>query len=638
VTQPPPDLELELAVARGRDYLVRAVFRPPAVVSIGTNPRATIALPDAALPDFHELLHLGERGSRLVFESAMHVEMQVDGEIEPADQLIARGLAKETRDGWTFPLTPGSKGLARFGALRVLLKVKAPRDATIWNVSPESGPCCGGCGGNLKWALQSAGALSPCQRCGDLNRIEGSIADRELGETSVVKRIRPPGADGDTLPPGPSQPTALVAGAGDTLPPRPESSGPFPVPNARDAVPLRPGKALESADTAEVDEIHDTVSDADVPAVSDDLSGPAAAFVPASAGRPAKGADLPTYDGIAGMKGANLPTFDAIQVQRVGDLPPTADALKIPAEAAKAAAQSRRPARPAGLGPRSPKTPPSVPAVDETNKGANLPTFDAIQVFKDDSALSTRAAISVMKGDEQVGEPPVHPTDAVGIEAVQPRQLGPVDETPEDLKPTLRDAKPIKPKKGPAALGPDAARGALPPEEPADETPPAIGIVPEPPPPPEPIPAPEPTPPPEPPAPKPTPRDEPTVADDETRPTPRDLLPIGSTREQPSLPATPEEAAETSDLFDDFETGDDPPARAPLPPIQPEAQARPEPQPEPEPEEEEEDDDFLMGRDDGGIKLKPNLLGWALIGIGLLCGAVGCLLILVAVLHWQGII
>jgi hypothetical protein len=50
------------------------------------------------------------------------------------------------------------------------------------------------------------------------------------------------------------------------------------------------------------------------------------------------------------------------------------------------------------------------------------------------------------------------------------------------------------------------------------------------------------------------------------------------------------------------------------------------------------EDDFLMGRSDGGIRVQQNLLGWLLVGVGLLAGAAGCLLILVAILFWQGII
>ena len=89
--------------------------------------------------------------------------------------------------------------------------------------------------------------------------------------------------------------------------------------------------------------------------------------------------------------------------------------------------------------------------------------------------------------------------------------------------------------------------------------------------------------------------------DDETRPTPSELPPaVGPTRQFP----------------------------APTPPADSSAGADPD----------DSEDDFLMGRSDGGIRVQQNMLGWVLVAVGLLAGAVGCLLILVAVLFWQGIL
>ena len=582
--QPPPTLELELAVARGREYLVRVVFRPPAVVSIGTNPRASITLPDAALPDFHELLHLGPT-SWLAFDSDMRVEMQAGGAIADTAALIDKRHAREAREGWRLGLHVGSKGLVRFGELRLLLKVRAARDATIWSVSPDGGPSCGGCGTGLRWTLPAAGAMSPCPKCGDLNRLEGSIADLELGRTSMVPAF------------GGRRPGAVQPAAADP---------PF------------------------VPDEDDTVSDADVPVVTDELPPPAH--------RP-RGAELPTYDGIAGMKAGDLPTFDAIQVGKAGELPPTSNALKSARRMAEEAAAKE--AKPAGLGPRR------RGAGVGPGKGADLPTFDAIQVFKEGADLSTRAAISVMKDEEPEPEPagqdddteppPPRPMQIGPQAAPEPDAPEPLPAVDPDLLVTIKGAPPLKPGEPPpgVTLKPPSAPTpppAAPPTPPAarptplaeQPTPPAAPPprLPEPPRPPEP-PVPEPdTPEPEeprapappPPRPPPTAPPEPAevdiTADDDddddvdTRPTPQDVAPIqpvGPTRQMP----VPGKAADSeSDLSDAAES----------------------------------DDDFLMGRSDGGIRVQQNLLGWALVGVGLLAGAAGCLLILVAVLFWQGIL
>ncbi len=380
-----PPLEIELAVTRDREYLVRTVFRGPEAVSIGTNPRAAVALPDDQLPEFFELVHIGDGEARLAFESDMTVEWMVDGTKRPTAELISDGLAKEGPDGYEMPLLAGSKGLVHFGRLRVLLKIQPQRDVTIWSAAHDGGPACGGCGAPLKWALAAAGALSPCQRCGDLNRVDSSVAALEGGATRAVAAF-----GGSEPAPSPPQP-------------------PVPV---RTSAPEPP-----------------TVSDADMPAATDEQPKYG---VPDSPVGPS--GDLPTYDGIEGPKGASLPTFDGIQVGMQAE-PPSASALL--------AAERARPAP--DLGPVA---------------GANLPTFDAISAFKGETDLSTRAAISVMKGAED-GEPPVFEAGDPHQAAESPARLGPGSPPPEEA--TDQDAAPPV-----AEAAPEPAAEAAP--ESADES------------------------------------------------------------------------------------------------------------------------------------------------------------------------
>lgn len=388
-----PPLEIELAVTRDREYLVRTVFRGPEPVSIGTNPRAAVALPDDQLPDFFELVHIDEGRARLAFESDMTVEWLIDGAKRPTADLISSGLATEGADAYQLELEAGSKGLVHFGALRVLLKVQAQRDVTIWSAAHDGGPACGGCGAPLKWALAAAGALSPCQRCGDLNRVAASIAALEGGATRAVPTFG--GSEPATAPP---------------RPPVPVRSGPSDVPS-----PEPP-----------------TVTDADAPAATDEQPKYGVPDAPVG-----PSGDLPTYDGIEGPRGADLPTFDGIQVGVAAE-PPSAAALL--------AAERARPA-PSDLTP---------------GHGADLPTFDAISVFKGETDLSTRAAISVMRGAED-GEPPVFETGEQGGDGGPPARLGPAVPPPEEA--TDRDTPPPS--------TPAAAASATAPDEPAPEAVPA---------------------------------------------------------------------------------------------------------------------------------------------------------------------
>jgi hypothetical protein len=45
-----------------------------------------------------------------------------------------------------------------------------------------------------------------------------------------------------------------------------------------------------------------------------------------------------------------------------------------------------------------------------------------------------------------------------------------------------------------------------------------------------------------------------------------------------------------------------------------------------------------MGRSDGGIRTEPFILGWVLIGSGLMAGMAGMGLLLFAVLRWTGLL
>lgn len=565
------NLEIELAVARGREYLVRAVFRAPCVVTIGTSPRSSITLPDASLPEYHELIHLGP-SSWLSFESDSQVEMQVGGVIRTAAQLIEQGLAEEGTEGWRLPLEPGSKGLVRFGALRVLVKARACSDATIWSVSQAGGPLCGGCGGALTWALTTGGALSPCQRCGDLNRVEGSVHDIEAGQTSEVPQI-------------PAEGHAASAGRA-------------------------------------ADDLEDTVSDADVAVPSGDepaVPGPTTA-APVGPAQPRKGADLPTWDAIAGMKGAQLPTFDAIEARKAAELPPTSDALRVPKLAGKPSAPERE--------PRAPVHPAPAPPVAAPGKGADLPTFDAIQVVKGGAALSTSAAISVMKG--RGGDT----TDSEeGIPAPQlPQQIGPPQTQRPGPTPSAGPAVPSDSAPTPPIV-PALARQAAPQPPPAPVPQPQAPAAP-----PKEAPAPPPPPPIQPAAPARSPAP-PTAGDDlddDGQPTPHDLGPLGEvppTRQirvhaaaAPGGDPAPSEAA-AAPVQDEAGLGKD--AASPTGPAEARgADASPT----------GGEDDFLMGRSDGGIRVQHSLLGWFLVGVGLLAGGAGCLLILVAVLYWRGLI
>ncbi len=640
-------LELELAVARGREYLARAVFRPRATVSIGTNPRAAVSLPEDVLPDYLDLLRLDAGGGWLSFEASTRLELMTAAGARDARSLIEGGGARETADGWEVAIGSGARGIVHFGDLRILLKLGAQKERTIWNSPIAEGAACGGCGAPLPWAVSGGGALTPCRGCGDLNRVEGDQAALEKGKTAVI-----PVMPQATAPRGPTATSArtVIMAATDaraaSLPPAPPKPKPTPI---APRVGSPRGADLPTFDAIQVQ----------------------------------KGQDLPTFDGIQARKGADLPTFDAIQVQKGQDLPtfdgiqiqkgqdlPTFDGLQVP----------RVPEPPlTNGGPRSRGS-----TASDASGQSDLPQFDAIQMVKRKEVLTTQAAMKAMRRERKPGAPNLageapgyvmqdtgdipspHLSDDIRLPA-QPIRLGtaptPVMVPPEaqaEVRSLLQKAQEDETKDltGPTHQRPitdpkviEAARSSTASLSPLDDEPthtdepaPSAAVSPS------------------------VSADlfgedpDPEAASDqwgrsgltgvgdslhgdffETTPDPdpagptRDQYaapdPGGPTRDQYPAPSAPDPAGPTRDQepLPSPQLIREPPAPPP-PPVLPHRTDPPTARHVPHGEDDSySGDDFLMGRDDGGIG--EGGTGWALIAFGVVSGAVGAALILYVALQ-----
>ncbi len=643
-------LELELAVTRGREYLARAVFRPRATVSIGTNPRAAVSLPEDVLPDYLDLLRLDAGGGWLSFEASTRLELMTRSGARDARSLIEGGGARETADGWEVAIGDGVKGVVHFGDLRILLKLGAQKERTIWNSSIAEGAACGGCGAPLPWAVSGGGALTPCRGCGDLNRVEGGQAALEKGKTSVIPVM--PQATAPKAPPATTARTVIMAATdarAASLPPAP------PKPKAAPK-PIAPQVG--------------TPRGADLPTF-DAIQARKGTDLPTFDGIQArKGADLPTFDAIQARKGRELPTFDGIQARKGADLP-SFDGLQVP--------QVPEPPLTNG-GPRS--------RGSTVGGESDLPQFDAIQMVKRKEVLTTQAAMKAMRREPKgggapnlAGKPPGYVmqdtgdipspnlSDDIRLPA-QPIRLGtaptPVMVPPDaqaEVRSLLQKAQEDETKDltGPTHQRPitdpkviEAARSSTASLSPLDEEPthtddpapsaavsPAVsadlfGEVPD-----------------------------PEGASDqwagsgltgvgdslhgdffETTPDPD---PAGPTRDQYAAPA-PDPAGPTRDQYAAPSPAPDPagptrdqeplpspqlirePPAPPRPPVLPHRSDPPTARHVPHGEDDSySGDDFLMGRDDGGIG--EGGTGWALIAFGVVSGAVGAALILYVALQ-----
>jgi|GEM_PF-2325060 len=143
-------------------------------------------------------------------------------------------------------------------------------------------------------------------------------------------------------------------------------------------------------------------------------------------------ADLPTFDAIsvggtpavapmervARERLSDLPTFDSISIGGTpsvqGPRKATGDQLSMPTQKL---AQLAPDGGGAQIGPGEPPKPAAAPVI-----GADLPTFDAISILKDDGLLATHAAMDMMRGGTDA-EPPI--TDLDGAVTVAEDAPGP---------------------------------------------------------------------------------------------------------------------------------------------------------------------------------------------------------------------
>jgi hypothetical protein len=173
-------LELDLAVAQGKNYLRRARFRPPARVSLGRGAECTVRLELDGLPEHHDLLVLQEEGSELRFTADMKVQMIIGNSPVPTEELIASGLAVAAGAAYRVTLNQGAKVAVRLAdEHKILLKLTAPSPGEPVEILVEAGADvrCDRCSTLMPAAIVAHGAMSACPSCGLLNRIELRPAD-----------------------------------------------------------------------------------------------------------------------------------------------------------------------------------------------------------------------------------------------------------------------------------------------------------------------------------------------------------------------------------------------------------------------------------------------------------------------------
>lgn len=165
------ELEVEVAVVRGKEVVSRSVFRSPHGFSIGSAPGASISIPDSPLPPLIQVVEFRNGKPTLLFTADSQLEVDADGDRLDAVALVERGMAEAGDGHHRLGLADGVRAIFRLGALRLLIKTRVTLDVSVWDLRPGQVGTCGGCSSSILWPPSTKpGALVPCSECGDLNR------------------------------------------------------------------------------------------------------------------------------------------------------------------------------------------------------------------------------------------------------------------------------------------------------------------------------------------------------------------------------------------------------------------------------------------------------------------------------------
>lgn len=168
---------LKLGVTVGSEFLYRAYFVAPSLVTVGTSEKATLRIQDEAVPEDHELFSIQPDSCLLQFKRDMNLAFLYDGLFRRPNFLIDEGLAFRRGRNYVLNLETRARGTLNFGATRILFKLEVTDRPSLRRIPlPEfegQSMRCAACGEQLQNILAAPGAVTRCDFCKSLNRFEG---------------------------------------------------------------------------------------------------------------------------------------------------------------------------------------------------------------------------------------------------------------------------------------------------------------------------------------------------------------------------------------------------------------------------------------------------------------------------------
>lgn len=187
---------LKIGVTAGSEFLHKAHFLAPSMVSVGSSREATIVLRHPDVPRRYELFSIEPESCLLQFDRKVDLAFFYDGLFRRPNYLIDEGLAFRRGRNYYLNLERRARGTISLGPYRLLFKlemVAQPHPVEIPLPGAERpSPHCGACGQPLELPLPRAGVLSLCGVCGKFNRFSEQTAGQPMAPPGIDTADQPP--------------------------------------------------------------------------------------------------------------------------------------------------------------------------------------------------------------------------------------------------------------------------------------------------------------------------------------------------------------------------------------------------------------------------------------------------------------
>ncbi len=352
---------LKLGVTVGSEFLYRAYFVAPSLVTVGTGERATLRIQDESVPELHELFSIQPDSCLVQFKRDMNLAFLYDGLFRRPNFLIDEGLAFRRGRNYVLNLETRARGTLNFGATRILFKLEVTDRPSMRRIPlPEfegQSVRCAACGEHLQNVLAVPGCVTRCDFCKSLNRFEGLT-----GEVATAEL--------------PAEPEPAAAGAASLEEPSVEEVG----------SPLLLTSPIQTAPKAATTSMEERATVLDAGVIHQDPGGPSRVHLPSPTlpgepdeAEPPSPAQIAEKDTLVGSRaGLRTPEPSVSATSAPTALPPS-----ISSEAPTPPPQQTIPPPVAPPGP-----PPATPAPQATQR---MPSGEQLRALSDPGVAPARA-------------------------------------------------------------------------------------------------------------------------------------------------------------------------------------------------------------------------------------------------------